>query len=212
MTINDYTTGSSAALAIQSIILKRLKGEVDVCDGWLVGPSICATAMGILKYYKTSRFAAPADQEGVEALPSETLEAQTSLGYFKVLAPLPKLSGTPIHYAFGLLHTMGSEPPVFPGYDDGYDVRKVVPISREDVLHEIGGAAGQTLAWLRMPGKRLRMERDQSSSEEEGASAVSRVGRKTETVVSHHAQESISARIQGPAFYDACMNAAEICV
>lgn len=38
--INDYTTGYSAALAIQSIILKRAKGEVDVGDGWLVSPSL----------------------------------------------------------------------------------------------------------------------------------------------------------------------------
>jgi CoA-transferase family III len=165
MVINDYTTGYSAALAIQSIILKRVKGEVDVRDGWLVSPSLCGTAMGILKYYKTSRFGSPADQEGVEALPPEILEAQTSLGYFKILAPLPKMSETPIHYAFGPLHTMGSDPPVFPGYDDGYDVRKVMPMSKGDILHEMGGAVGQKLEWLKTLGERLRGKRDEMEEE-----------------------------------------------
>ncbi|KAK5057504.1 hypothetical protein LTR84_011504 [Exophiala bonariae] len=159
MVINDYTTGYSAALAIQSIILKRTRGEVDVRDGWLVSPSLCGTAMGILKYYKTSRFKSPADQEGVQALAPSTLEAHTTLGYLKTLAPLPKMSITPMHYAFGVLSTMGSNPPIFPGYDDGYDVRKALPMLKEEILHELGDTAVQTLERLKALGERLREKR-----------------------------------------------------
>lgn len=152
MVINDYTTGYSAALAIQSIILKRMRGEVDVRDGWLVSPSLCGTAMGILKYYKSDRFSPPADSEDASALPPYTLEAQTPLGYLKTLAPLPQMSGTPIHYEFDLLHTMGSDPPVFPGHADGYDVRKVKPMAKEDIIHELSESVGAKLERLRTLG------------------------------------------------------------
>ncbi|KAK5414659.1 hypothetical protein LTR06_004474 [Exophiala xenobiotica] len=162
MVINDYTTGYSAALAIQSIILKRVSGQVDIRDGWLVSPSLTGTAMGILKYYKTSRFGAPADgnRSGEEtlALPPETLEGQTSLGYLKTLAPLPKLSDTPIRYDFGLLQTMGSDRPIFPGFDDGYDAESIKPMLKEEVLHHIGLSANEKLESLSRSGEGWRKD------------------------------------------------------
>ena len=160
MVINDYTTGYSAALAIQSIILKWVRGEVNVNDGWNISPSLCGTAMGMLKYYKTSRFGPPVDSGATsQALPPETLEGETSLGYLKTLAPLPKMSLTPIHYADGLLCVMGSSRPVFSGFDDGYDVKKLVPMLKEDVMHSIGEAGVKKLETLRVLGERIRAKR-----------------------------------------------------
>ncbi|OAP63381.1 hypothetical protein AYL99_02608 [Fonsecaea erecta] len=195
MVINDYTTGYSAALAIQSIVLKQLTGEVDVRDGWLVSPSLCGTAMGILKYYKTARFGPPSDQDGVDALPPEKIRAQTSLGYFQTLAPLPKMSVTPIHYAFGLLHPMGSDPPAFPGHGDGYDVRKVTPMPKEVVLHQMGHPANQKLERLRTLGKKFRRKMDELLEEWLLTASSRRAGCQTKGgVASHPAQGSLKAR------------------
>jgi hypothetical protein len=72
------------------------------------------------------------------------------------LAPLPQMSVTPIAYDFGLLHTMGSDPPTFPGFDDGYDVQDVKPMRKEEILHEIGLSAVTKLEKLRALGQSWR--------------------------------------------------------
>ncbi|GIZ46184.1 hypothetical protein CKM354_000932200 [Cercospora kikuchii] len=153
MVINDYTTGYAAASAIQSIILKRVQGEVGAQHGWLVTPSLTGTAMAILKYFKTSRFSPPADQEGSHALPPETPEGTTNLGYLETLAPLPKLSVTPISYELELLGPMGSALSRFPGYDTEYDSEAAIPMKKEDVAEQVGAPKVRRLEELRRLGK-----------------------------------------------------------
>ncbi|KAF2762065.1 CoA-transferase family III [Pseudovirgaria hyperparasitica] len=132
MVINDYTTGYATALAVQSVLLKRFTGKTDPAIGWNISPSLCGTAMGILKYFKTSRFGAVQDS-GSRALPPEMLQGQTNLGYLKTLAPLPKMSLTPLAYELCILQTIGSSRPVFPGFDDGYDVLALDPMRKDEV-------------------------------------------------------------------------------
>lgn len=163
MVINDYTTGYSAALAIQSILLKRLRGEVDAHDGWLVSPSLTGTAMGIMRHFKTDYHgldeeddACGATSQTSVALPPETLERQTSLGYLKTLAPLPKMSLTPIHYDEELLVPIGSSRPVFPKFDDGYSFDELKPLETSEVMGDIGVRAARHLESLASLGNTWR--------------------------------------------------------
>ncbi|CAK1361730.1 hypothetical protein CB0940_02933 [Cercospora beticola] len=162
MVINDYTTGYAAALAIQSIIVKRVQGEVGAQHGWLVSPSLTGTAMAISKYFKTSRFSPPTDQEGSHALPPETLEGDTGLGYLKTLASLPKLSVTPIFYEVGLLGSLGSALPRFPGYDADFDLEDATPMKKEDVAEQVGAPKAQRLEELRKLAKAYKARRDRT--------------------------------------------------
>lgn len=152
MVINDYTTGYSGALAIQSILLKRLRGETDARDGWLVSPSLTGTAMGIMRRFRTEHtgLGREGDTRGSStqastALPPEMLEGATPMGYLKTLAPLPKMSLTPIHYEEDLLVPIGSSRPSFPGYDDGYDLDRVEPLEKKAVLGNIAVRSAQRI-------------------------------------------------------------------
>lgn len=164
MVVNDYTTGYFGALAIMGIILKRCRGESDASEGWTVSPSLCGTAMGTLKFFKTSRFSSTASSEVAAniqpALAPETLEEETPLGYLKTLAPLPKMSLTPLWYEGSLLQTMGSSKPIFPGFDDDYDVKKLPPAKKDNLLHMIGIDAAKRLERLRVLGRSAREKRD----------------------------------------------------
>lgn len=152
MVINDYTTGYSGALAIQSILLKRLRGDVDAHDGWLVSPSLTGTAMGIMRRFRAqhtglgdeSDSGTPSTQAPM-ALPPETLEGATPMGYLKTLAPLPKMPLTPIHYEEELLVPIGSSRPSFPRYDDGYDLLGLEPLEKRAVLGNIAVRSTQRI-------------------------------------------------------------------
>jgi hypothetical protein len=86
------------------------------------------------------------------ALPPETLESETPLGYLRTLAPLPKMSVTPLRYEYGLLMNMGSARPVFPGHDDGYDVTKLTPWKKQELIGHLGVAVTGKLENLRALG------------------------------------------------------------
>ncbi|KPI38406.1 Acetyl-CoA:oxalate CoA-transferase [Cyphellophora attinorum] len=163
MVINDYTTGYSTALAIQSMLLKRFRGEVSVEDGWLLSPSLCGTAMGILKYFKTSRFATAHDacDETSAPLPPLTIEEQTGLGYLRTLAPLPQMGVTPICYENGLLVPMGSSSPVFPGFDQEYSFDTAGPDDHTG-LHAVLVSANDKIERLRVMGEERRASRDKA--------------------------------------------------
>ena len=154
MVINDYTTGYFAALAVQSCILKRLRGEPGAAGAWLVSPSLTGTAMAIVRLFKSRRWVEfSADDAGdAAALPPEQLLAQTPLGLLKTLRPLPKMNVTPVRYEHELLPAMGSSIPSFPGYDDGYDVRKVVPIPKHDLMLSLGRSSVARIKSLRQAG------------------------------------------------------------
>ena len=157
MVINDYTTGYFGALAIMGVILGRCKGEIGWLQGYNVSPSLCGTAMGILKYFQTRKLpVAQIEQDASTAMPPEILAGQTQLGYLRSLAPLPKMSVTPLAYEHGLLMPMGSARPVFPGFDDEYDVTKQVPCTREDLFTQFGAGAVRKLEELRALGKAKR--------------------------------------------------------
>ncbi|KUL82854.1 hypothetical protein ZTR_09209 [Talaromyces verruculosus] len=162
MVINDYTTGYFGALAIMGIILRRCKGESDWNQGWAVSPSLCGTAMSILKYFKSnsSSHVEGGESNGLSALGPETLEAETSLGYLKTLAPLPKMSVTPLRYEHELLVAMGSSRPVFPGYDDAYNVKELTPMTKEDIIYSFGVNVVRRIEKLRILGSQERQERD----------------------------------------------------
>lgn len=152
MVINDYTTGYSGALAIQSILLKRLRGDVDAHDGWLVSPSLTGTAMGIMRRFRTEHTgvgdgsdAGSSSTQASKALPPEMLEGATPMGYLKTLAPLPKMSLTPIHYEEELLVPIGSSRPSFPKYDDGYDLHGLEPLGKRAVLGNIAVRSTQRI-------------------------------------------------------------------
>lgn len=78
-------------------------------------------------------------------MPPEVLEGATPLVYLKTLAPLPKMSLTPIHYEEGLLVPIGSSRPSFPGYDDGYDPHGVEPLEKKAVLGNIAARSSQRI-------------------------------------------------------------------
>ncbi|GFF31192.1 caiB/baiF CoA-transferase family protein DDB_G0269880 [Aspergillus udagawae] len=158
MVINDYTTAYFGALAIMGIILRRCRGQSSWSQGWNVSPSLCGTAMGILKFFKTNSLPIADLEASVDsALPPETLEGETPLGYLRTLAPLPHMSATPLRYEHGLLMTMGSARPVFPGHDDGYDVTKLTPWTRRELIAHLGVAVTGKLEKLRALGA---LERD----------------------------------------------------
>lgn len=158
MVINDYVTGYYSALAIMSVVLRRCKGELDPRDGCRISPSLCSTGMSIMKYFQTAdRFPALETQANVEAnntaLPPETVEGGTPWGYLKTLAPLPKMSVTPVRYEFGLLDGLGASRPVFPGFDDGYDTTQLEPNKRDQWFKENAMGAIQRLERLRKFGE-----------------------------------------------------------
>lgn len=158
MVINDYTTGYSGALAIQSILLKRLRGDIDAHDGWLVSPSLTGTAMGIMRRFRTKNTGKgkEGDEPGSTALPPEVLQGATPMGYLKTLAPLPKMSLTPIYYEEELLVPIGSSRPSFPGYDDGYDLNGVEPLEKKAVLGNIAVRSTQRIETMAAMGASSR--------------------------------------------------------
>lgn len=144
MVINDYTTGYYGALAVQACILRGMKEG----GGFIVGPSLTATAMSILKYFKT-----PVDNDfDGEALGPEALEGWTGMGYLRTLKPLPKMSLTPIEYKF-LLVPIGSSVPAFPGEEEGYDVLKQVPREKHQAVSDFAGPLLKRLTKLREIGR-----------------------------------------------------------
>jgi CoA-transferase family III len=143
MVINDYTTGYFGALAVQACILRRMKEG----GGFIVGPSLTGTAMSILKYFK----ALPEKNFVGEALGPEQLEGETGMGYLKTLAPLPKLSLTPIEYKF-LLVPIGSSVPAYPGEENGYDVLKQVPREKHQAVSDFAIPLMRRLVKLREIG------------------------------------------------------------
>jgi hypothetical protein len=147
MVINDYTTGYYGALAVQACILKRIKEG----GGFVVAPSLTGTAMSILKYFKSDKYQALKSCDA-ERLGPEQMEGMTCMGWLKTLRPLPVLSLTPIKYDPIFLVTMGSSVPVFPGYDDGYDVRKLVPREKHDAVADFGIPILERLSRLRKIG------------------------------------------------------------
>ena len=151
MVINDYTTGYYGALAIQACILRRMKEG----SGFIVAPSLTGTAMSILKNFKSSKYRELRSCDA-EPLGPEQMEGMTGMGWLKTLRPLPVLSLTPIKYDPIFLVTMGSSIPVFPGYDDGYDVHKLVPREKHDAIADFGIPMLERLARLRKIGSASR--------------------------------------------------------
>jgi hypothetical protein len=156
MVINDYTTGYLGALAVQTCILERMEKG----GGYIVGPSLTGTAMSIFKFFK-----APSEDLATgEALGPEELGKATGMGYLKTLAPLPKLSLTPIEYKF-LLVPIGSSVPAFPGEENGYDILKQVPRENHQAVSDFAVPLIKRLAKLRVIGKAglERQERSQGT-------------------------------------------------
>lgn len=147
MVINDYTTGYYGALAVQACILKRMREG----GGFIVAPSLTGTAMSILKYFKSSKHEELKSCDA-EQLGPEQMEGMTGMGWLKTLRPLPVLSLTPIKYDPIFLVTMGSSKPVFPGYDDGYDINKLAPREKHAAVAEFGMPMLERLARLRKIG------------------------------------------------------------
>ncbi|KIW13782.1 hypothetical protein PV08_08973 [Exophiala spinifera] len=180
MVINDYVTGYYSALAIMSVVLRRCKGELDPREGCRISPSLCSTGMSIMKYFKTrDRFPATETPAAVDAnntaLGPETIEGDTPWGYLKTLAPLPKMSATPVRYEFGLLDGLGASKPVFPGFDDGYDTTKIEPNKRDQWFRENAMGAIDRLERLRRFGEEER--RRNAGSLEAFITQVSDVGK-----------------------------------
>jgi len=148
MVINDYTTGYYGALGIQSAILRRMSEG----GGYVVSPSLTGTAMSILKYFKSERFPDLAKCQGAGLAP-EALVEETKLGVMTALAPLPKLSQTPLRYDPIFLEPMGSSLPQFPGYEDGYKVEQLVPMKKERVGLMMGLSMRNRLTELRAMGQ-----------------------------------------------------------
>lgn len=126
--MNDYTTGYYGALAIQAAILRRLREG----GGYILSPSLTGTAMSIVKYFKSSEYP-ELSQNTSGKLPPRELQESTSLGVLKTLQPLPLLSRTPLEYSKVLLSPLGSDLPVFPGSDTGYDVGGVQATKKHDL-------------------------------------------------------------------------------
>jgi hypothetical protein len=165
MVINDYTTAYFGALAVMSIILHRCTDSAQrwTDEGYTVSPSLCGTAMGILKVFKTrkSSLRNHSVPEAANALPPIPLSGKTPLGYLRTLSPLPQMSLTPLYYSDDLLTAMGSCRPVFPGYDDGYDVTLLTPWTREELIHHLGVSAIRRLEKLRILGMKERESRNE---------------------------------------------------
>lgn len=125
MVINDYTTGYYGALAIQSALIRRMEEG----GGYILSPSLAGTAMSIVKHFRTSDYPQLFGSSD-EALPPETIEQHTAIGYLRTLKPLPALQKTPIKYDPILLNPMGADLPVFPGGPSKYDPRDVQPAER----------------------------------------------------------------------------------
>ncbi|OAA66024.1 CoA-transferase family III domain protein [Cordyceps fumosorosea ARSEF 2679] len=131
MVINDYTTGYYGALAIQSALLRRAKEG----GGYVVSPSLAGTAMSILKHFNTADYP-ELSQSVAEALPPDTIEKMTNVGYLKTLQPLPVLAKTPIKYDPILLSPIGSNLPLFPGTESisKYDPCDASPVENGELL------------------------------------------------------------------------------
>jgi hypothetical protein len=147
MVINDYTTGYFGALAVQACILKRMKDG----GGYIVGPSLTGTAMSIMKYFK-----ARSRKSTIDALGPEQLEAMTGMGLLRTLKPLPKLSLTAIDYEHFLLVPIGSSVPAYPGEENGYDVKKVVPMEKHAAISAFAIPLVKKMAKLRKIGQEAR--------------------------------------------------------
>lgn len=156
MVINDYTTAYFGAMAIMSIILRRCTEPAErwTEEGYIVSPSLCGTAMGILKCFKTRKpsLSTHEESEVATALPLIPLSGQTPLGHLRTLSPLPQICLTPLHYSHGLLITMGSSRPIFPGYDDRYDVTLLTPLTKEEVIHHFAADVVKRLEKLTILG------------------------------------------------------------
>jgi crotonobetainyl-CoA:carnitine CoA-transferase CaiB-like acyl-CoA transferase len=94
MVINDYTTGYFGALAIQAAVLRRMREG----GGYVLSPSLCKTAMTIVKHFQTALEPALALSTENALLPPDELELRTGVGLLRTLKPLPVLSRTPICY------------------------------------------------------------------------------------------------------------------
>jgi hypothetical protein len=148
MVINDYTTGYYGALAVQACLLRRMREG----GGYIIFPSLTGPAMSILKYFKSERYG-ELRLAREQALPSEQLVRSTKMGIMKILAPLPKLSKTPIKYDPIFLDPIGSGIPEYPGYEDGYNVEELEPMKKENVGMMIGLSMRKRLNYLREIGR-----------------------------------------------------------
>ena len=144
MVINDYTTGYFGALAIQAAVLRRMKEG----GGCIISPSLCGTAMPILKHFKTSQSPALASSTGI-AFPPDEWELETGIGLLKTLKPLPMLNQTPISYGKTVLEPMGSSLPLFPGYEGTFDVHAVSAMRKDEVMQSMQQAATKRADALR---------------------------------------------------------------
>jgi hypothetical protein len=151
MVINDYTTGYYGALAVQACILRRIKEG----GGYIVAPSLTGTAMSILKYFKSGRYEALKNSD-TPALGPYEMEVLTGMGLLRTLAPLPKLSLTPIKYDPIVLVPIGSSVPAFPGQEDQYDVRRVEPKEKHQALADFSAPMAKKLTKLRGMGAQSR--------------------------------------------------------
>lgn len=142
--INDYTTGYFGALAIQAAVLRRMREG----GGYILSPSLCKTAMTILKHFKTTQWPELASSTGT-ALPPDELELQTGVGLLKTLRPLPRLDQTPISYGTTVLGPMGSALPVFPGDERAFDVHGVSSMRKEDVVKSMQQSVDRRARTLR---------------------------------------------------------------
>jgi len=59
---------------------------------------------------------------------------------------------TPLSYEHVLLPAMGSSIPCFPGYGDGYDVRRVEPVPKKELMVSLGRSLVGRVNSLRQAG------------------------------------------------------------
>ncbi|KAF2665907.1 CoA-transferase family III [Microthyrium microscopicum] len=152
MVINDYTTGYFGALGVMAALLRRMREG----GSYVVSQSLTGTAMGLLRVFGSARWPQLREQQETALAPLK-MRVETKLGVMRTLAPLPVLSGTPIVYSPIFLEPMGSAKPMFPGYEDGYDVDGQEPLEKHAVGMMMGISMRNKLKKLQDMGKEAKL-------------------------------------------------------
>jgi hypothetical protein len=117
--------------------------------GYVLSPSLCKTAMTIVRHFQTALEPALALSTGDALLAPDEVELRAGVGLLRTLKPLPVMEGTPIRYKPTVLDPMGSSLPVFPGEEGTYDVHGVAAMRKEEVVKSMGKATSRKADALR---------------------------------------------------------------
>lgn len=115
--MNDYFTGYSAALAVQSALIRRTTEG----GAWSISASLCASAMAYEKFFgfvdaeERAQYKWGSDELDKEHkfVEPRCLECQTPKGWLRTLAPLTEMSETPARWEPTVLVPLGSSLPHF---------------------------------------------------------------------------------------------------